>query len=1502
MCTGAHARRAYVDPDNPPLAGKGRVIKQEQKDDQVAMTNKATKNEHNDKGHAKSTTDGKAQGSAECSIVVGPPGNPRPSPKRSKKLDTETKELTKKLIPKTCKPAKPPAVAATPSARMHRGGGRSRVLAEDGRWFKTNHTPRDGRCLWHSLAMLATLTGLSTGQMMRNTLRTLRDMRDEVYKGMTYEEAVYIETGSSWQGYLADLRRGAIWPGVLEVRAAACFLQCPIVVSSPEHGTLKELYRTPALGGPMQPAPLHLAFLDGCHYEPITCDISGEELDHDAYSYTLLYGNISSFLRHHAEAYDLADTVEAEALLLTETRIRTGARGVRYEAEKRGFEVPQLSNPRPLKSDGSGPLEGGLYAAARSPCSLKRYALPPESGLNSDNTMHIALPMGEGNKAGWLNIILAYAHRDDEQHRSNLFEYGYSLGQTPTIIIGDLNSPTKVRGTRSAINKALATGWWHSCVPEGTSTSHKAGRPGADPDVVIANEIAKNFILKVEIDEQHSFPNHYPLVVRMRLPRTLPLIQRVRSTRCYAVLANGLDDASRQELADTALDLEDTGAITQLVQSGDHEGAWLAWCRCAEGLLTPYADTFAKKIPQPGDFREKGARATLEWVPAWQPQPTGKPRQLVRATFRLRRLQQLIPKAPRQRQQRDEEESWDLFLKLRRRLGDWDIDTFTETTWSDLTHEDCTKAMAALRTATHKMDLAHMRQCRLQWRERMATSLRHACTWTKFKAKPQPNLDQIDDHEGNQHHHAQEIADELLRRCKEKFEARLHAGDREALNEVLTVVGDSLKGTSEVSDLKGEQLWKKIHAKPRGAPGLDGWRPCELELLPEGMWTLLADILNGIEAKGVWPEQLQQLVHAALLKEIKTEGPFPRTKVRMLGILPVITRAWDGCRAQDIESWLEQWAPPEIHGGTPGCDVHTATLPVTAALLDCAGRHAAGVSLDYTDAFDRIPLDLTLVILRKGGLDERIVRAIEALYFQMLRWVTGHRRAAAGTFRAIIGVIQGLASSVKIINVWMSVFVIYSRKVMTYEVWDHHFITMSIYLDDRNIIASTAEGLLLVIQCATRFDQAFGAERNMGKTQIYGTDEETLKELQVAFPTAVVRKRAWSLGMPMATTYDLEDDPTSLAKVERRFTEAVDKAKAATCLPYDMRERALVAMVPATFGYGCVMYDCAPKLEKLVVRAIYVSLTGGSRPFGNTAILYTTLVRGHLLHPWFVQLRAYVAWMRGCSEVQGELYLRMRAAPPPNSPFSGFHALLEKLGCSWSAPLKYTAQALHTGLDVEVDFSRENSKKGLDHSMRETWRDAMMRIPHHRYDRAGTEWGIDHNETMTYSKELKKTGEFLRRGWLRTILLGDMRTPARMRTGGWLRTSEAKCSECDVLDSIGHRLVCPRNQDLREQLQLTVLQLQEWPVCFTRCGIVPRAWPNDFEEDTATRMQTYLVDINLRAHVHEHTKAIMELASLRIRARRKVHDDEDPEPHEDELSTLRAAVRGTKRVADDYDG
>ena len=244
----------------------------------------------------------------------------------------------------------------------------------------------------------------------------------------------------------------------------------------------------------------------------------------------------------------------------------------------------------------------------------------------------------------------------------------------------------------------------------------------------------------------------------------------------------------------------------------------------------------------------------------------------------------------------------------------------------------------------------------------------------------------------------------------------------------------------------------------------------------------------------------------------------------------------------------------------------------------------------------------------------------------------------------------------------------------------------------------------------------------------------------------------------------------------------------------------------------------------------------------------------------------------------------------------------ETLGCSWTAPLKYTAKELHTGLDVEVDFSRENSKKGLDHSMRETWRDAMMRIPHHRYDRAGTEWGIDHNETMTYSKELKKTGEFLRRGWLRTILLGDMRTPARMRTGGWLRTSEAKCSECDVLDSIGHRLVCPRNQDLREQLQLTVLQLQEWPVCFTRCGIVPRAWPNDFEEDTATRMQTYLVDINLRAHVHEHTKAIMELASLRIRARRKVHDDEDPEPHEDELSTLRAAVRGTKRVADDYDG
>lgn len=1360
-----------------------------------------------------------------------------------------------------------------PKVCLYRGGasGRSAVRDATGRRWCRRRTARDGVCLWNSLAALLQV---SAGKAKRVTLYQLDTMRHLDCYGETFERRVLDDSWMQWPDYLRSIRRGTIWPGRLEVEAAAHFFDTRVQVFAAENGQLADLlYEVGPAGG----RSIQMQYIDNCHYEPLVMD--SPKSGTVAAPLAILYANVSSYNRHAEEVYAHSRRAGADVVLLTETRLRNFQQ-LHADAARKGFGIPLTSNPRPWKIDGSGPREGGLAAMAKVPITIRKLDLvQDEMGLSTspDDLLHFRLPYAKERRAA-IHVLLCYHHRNDAQGRAATFEYGASLGKVPVVIIGDFNNPASVRKAGDEINAALSTGLWTLLLDEGAATTHKGGVRGRDADLAFANPEALPLILSCEVDYNRPFVNHFGIIIRMKRLAATPRVWQPKATRRFRCF----DEKKAESMQHTYADTEVTRDFQRALGEGDLDRAWTSWSSQAEQALIVMTEE--ENDASPCKFRAKGSAAAFSWRFAWHALPLGEVTYVAKIVARLRRLLELKKRGEQQQEQED------LVRKIRKR---WEI--YVECLGDDPLGKDF--GVVDLETLIKKVGLfaekrrkLDRRNAILRWRDRITSSFAQACKWLRNKTKEAQPLQHLDDKEGLYTTDSQDLASELLYRCKQKFE--MDATDNpEAVEEILRTIG--IKIQWEVEDITAKALLKACAKKLHGAAGLDGWTPKELSILPAYLWQWLADLFNKIERGAEWPGGLAQAVHVALLKDVNKISDYPKVRIRLIAIMPVVVRAWDALRAANATRWLLRWAPAELHGGVPGKGVGTATTSTAMAFAEgrVTGRVMGGVSLDYTEAFDRLPMELTFNTMHRLGYDFGITDALKRLYNSTTRYVRTLHEASAGPFFSRIGLIQGLASSVTAMNMWMSIYVLYVKIKTGHDVWDHHFITMTVYLDDRNVMADSVPVLSNLLKVTQVYDSAIGACLNLPKTQLYG-EEGMLEELRILYPVATVRRRAWCLGAPTTTGAELHEDPASEAKVRARYTMAIKKAVAAAALPYDMRLRAIASTVPSTYGFGAECYDVWPALDKQVLKAMYDALSGGTRICGSRLVMWTVLTKGHTLHPWYVKLRQLTAFMKNAKNLQEQRYRQAWEARPSGTPFEYLTNLLKILGATWTGPTTFTAKALKDDEEWDLDFDTA-PKSQLDHGLREIWRAALYRQKNARRDLDGARRGIDKKATMHWHDHSR---DFYRRGWVRTLLLGDMRTPARMKAAGFLRTAEAACPGCPLAaDGNGHRLVCHLNEDIRRRYGFEVEEIEAMPTCLSRCGLLPEHFhEEDFKKraDLASRVQNMQIDIHMRCYERQATAAVMELATLRMKAKRKVTDIDDHafEDMGNEVEELRACT------------
>ena len=155
-------------------------------------------------------------------------------------------------------------------------------------------------------------------------------------------------------------------------------------------------------------------------------------------------------------------------------------------------------------------------------------------------------------------------------------------------------------------------------------------------------------------------------------------------------------------------------------------------------------------------------------------------------------------------------------------------------------------------------------------------------------------------------------------------------------------------------------------------------------------------------------------------------------------------------------------------------------MQVEKSLLE--GTPLAGVALDYSKCFDRIPLKITFKLAEHLGMHVSIRRPLQAMYGQLRR-----RFQVAGSlgaeFAATNGILQGCPLSVVLVNMLMNVWTLAVKAEVGGAVPQS-------FADDANMTACSGAALQPAMRVTGDFARLTGQELNAKKSKCWSTFEE----------------------------------------------------------------------------------------------------------------------------------------------------------------------------------------------------------------------------------------------------------------------------------------------------------------------------------------------------------------------------------------------------------------------------
>ena len=937
------------------------------------------------------------------------------------------------------------------------------------------------------------------------------------------------------------------------------------------------------------------------------------------------------------------------------------------------------------------------------------------------------------------------------------------------------------------------------------STTHRVNTTGQRVDYFVVNKAMKEMIGDMQILEGEPLTNHFPILLTLKLPKLRPMVQMIEPTARYFDVRGDHEKMRKSDEIWDSIEQPWHDIWENLCHNNDAEHMWRMWNEQSELFLH---EIFPTVVPG----RAKGSLPTLKSrrilaKGTWQGAEPASQKRLRKLHTRLRRMRILLDK----KDFLNDKETSELSI-----IGAKCQKAFLQC-FEEEDEISIQKKIEKVNDARTK-ELKASKQARIKkWQEKMS-SYSAACKWARGSDSYLTHLDTAN---GKIAIHPQDLLHEVQKRGIAQFTVGTSSEKRE---EFMKQFGQHcVHHHCELPDINPKDFKKFACRKRNGAIGGDGWHAKELEKLPPKAWIKLAKIMTTVESHGKWPAALV----CSLLVGLKKPGPASKgVKLRLLRIMPRIMRGWSSLRCKQLQTWVESWAPPGLFGGIPKQGTDTASAPVSVAFAKATtiNEKLFGASLDYTACFDNIDAELAIQVLVRLGLPATVEKALRALYEQIV-CVVRVGSAASEPFQATNGIIQGCAMSTTMLNCLMGIWCIALKQnlLSKFELALVARVIISVYLDDRNMAASTVQLFEEIFAFSTKYDYLINSTLNESKCQVYSTAPVDESEYDHVLIKAERTKRPWSLGF----TLPAKNGGDYIEKTKERSEKANCTARKVAALPHDMRERVLSTVHPTQYSYGRE-YVAMDKHERLTVRnQLQSAIFGNNRVGRSFEILWTVIYKGHAILPECVMavkcLRLLFVIATKCSEATKDELRQMwhLASTKYETPVKVARQAFKDVNFDWIAPFKVKVMT-HEG-EHEVDIS-SNPWKDTMHKAREAMRYQLLQSErmHQRWDLKGLRMGIDFKKSRQNLRNPQVS--WLRRGMMRTIMTGSCWTPSKMYSAGLLNFADASCVHCQqpIIESLGHRFwQCPKWRTIREAHGLQNFNETSWPRALTRCGICP---------------------------------------------------------------------------------
>ena len=1184
------------------------------------------------------------------------------------------------------------------------------------------------------------------------------------------------------------------------------------------------------------------------------------EADHPGpTSLRLAFGNVSSLILHQ----DYINTVPADVFAMCETRVNEyGIRLVSESLEDQNWRflagLPQPQRRLGVPGRFLDPMPGGVGSFIKTHIPFVRSNLLVDGLTDEDLRRVQSYTVFAGNGMEPVRVIQLYgyarAHGDAERMELNerflqkIFEESNSNANLPVILLGDFNVEPQYSPT---VSYEVNTGNWvdvgRSCAEvrgEQPKWTFRQGDVTSRIDLCLLNGAAMNLFENFEMWDHAgcTIPNHKIQCLTLRLGEGTQSANKVR--RPWEIPEHiPLCQEDHEYLTNEVVNRY-SDQLDEAFAFGEVDVFWNIWsCMAEKWLLESAAVSLGiNDFTENEKYRGRGAFRLENTVLNKRPKDlaeNGDPvdRRMAVALKIVRLLDEILVKSEVGRPENQRVEAERLWEKARR-IARCDcrassLRMLWDTQGPIPLRQEVLLLRAAVRTMVNKR-AADLRRKRL--RERDAAKTRELVrdptkAFDCLKPDREPPLAAVQRDDGTLTANINEM-DRILRDkwCK-IFCKHTEANPPPDVAEFMARYERFIPYVPmEAHSLTVDEIRIKLNKiKDASSAGLDCWAAKDLKQLPRGILQYLTKFYDMVERHGYWPFALTQ---AAVTLIPKGEGVGPLDQ-RPLSVLPIVYRVWAASRCTHCTSWQERWITSGQHGARKKHGTSDALIKITAELENAMlnNKPLFGAALDLSKAFDNVPQDITLDILRRMGIHWRVINPLQYMYMNLRRYFK-IRGYLGHPFTATNGIMQGCPLSVLLLNALVAVL----SRVLYDALPD--MVNQS-FVDDITLLTSSKKDLQTAFNHIDPFLAVTDQKLNVSKTYIFGVNVE---------PFAVHFKGENLPSKEVIKILGLKFRFANKAVSYRYFPEDIGFLDEACSrirfanLPFWARALVCGGSIISKISYASEVRQMSAVQERTIKTTVVSALwkgTPGCRK-RNPGMIYTLLTKGHvtdvsqnvLTSRWLKFMRA----ARNNPEIVDLIFYNAchgRGRNQGRGPGEALAVSCQRLHLDWRDG---TVIAIN-GKEFNIlecnmsEFAHELREQARKMVWTQTRSDArrVRRLPgEHEAHLAdvGFPFGVNRDITMKLYNTVVSKGD---KGVLRTILCN----------GVWTATSRCKlprnagmtstCPYCmtGADETLKHLWwECAAWSDVRTYSfanypeELLLYGFNDWPRCTISCGIL----------------------------------------------------------------------------------